>query len=350
MAHYPMSPRHSRMLLTLILIMKMKSYSRANLVLGYAVAAAAVALSLSNPFVMQLEGSHTDRDDLEQVEGSKTLDGENIMKKKEKLRKKKLKELAKLSCAQFSNPSSDALTVAYVLQCFELSESPVEFCNENKLHLKTKEEMSKLRKQLLRLVFSQNINGGLDQEFSWTHGTLEDVESSWRISSSKNILLQQEEELLCQATCAGWVDSVAKRVRPKPGSGDRKVNAVRYQACMVKEDVFLHRRSLVADSAPEFLVYSELLHTKWPYMHGATRVKSDWLIKYGQSLCSFSKSLEGSEYYNHCQTDQISRWANPIFGPHRWEHPLHIVPVISGDEHYVPVFACALLEGRVLPC
>ncbi|KAK0587913.1 hypothetical protein LWI29_031175 [Acer saccharum] len=232
MAHYPMSPRHSRMLLTLILIMKMKSYSRANLVLGFAVAAAA-ALSLSNPFVMQLEGSHTDRDDLEQVEGSKTLD---------------------------------------------------------------------------------------------------------------------EEELLCQATCAGWVDRVAKRVRPKPGSGDRKVNAVRYQACMVKEDVFLHRRSLVADSVPESLVYSELLHTKRPYMHGATRVKSDWLIKYGQSLCSFSKSLEGSEYYNHCQTDQISRWDNPIFGPHRWELPLHSVPVISGDEHYVPVFACALLECRVLPC
>ncbi|KAK3224945.1 hypothetical protein Dsin_004807 [Dipteronia sinensis] len=90
MAHYPMSPRHSRMLRTLILIMKMKSYSRENLVLGYAVAAAA-ALSLSNPFVMQLEGSHTDRDDLEQAEGSKTLDGENIMKKKEMLRKKKLK-------------------------------------------------------------------------------------------------------------------------------------------------------------------------------------------------------------------------------------------------------------------
>ncbi|KAK2649553.1 hypothetical protein Ddye_017042 [Dipteronia dyeriana] len=349
MAHYPMSPRHSRMLLMLILIMKMKSYTRANLVLGYAVAAAA-ALSLSNPFVMQLEGSHTDRHDLEHAEGSKTLDGENIMKKKEKLRKKKLKELATLSHAQFSNPSSDALTVAYVLQCFELSESPVVFCNENKLHLKTMEEMSKLRKQLLQLVFSQNINGGLDQDFLWTDGTLEDVESSWRISSSKNILLQNEEELLCQAICAGWVDRVAKRVRPKPGSGDRKVNAVRYQACMVKEDVFLHRRSLVANSAPEFLVYGELLHTKRPYMHGATRVKSDWLIKYGQSLCSFSKSLEGSEYYYDCQTDQISRLANPIFGPHRWELPLHSVPVISGDQNYVAVFACALLEGRVLPC
>ncbi|KAL5859172.1 hypothetical protein ACOSQ4_000468 [Xanthoceras sorbifolium] len=349
MAHYPMSPRHSRMLLTLILMMKMKSYARANLVLGYAVAAAA-ALSLSNPFVMQLEGSHTGRDDLELAERSNIRGGENNMQKKEKLRKKKLKELAKVSRAQFSNSSSDALTVAYALQCFELSESPVEFCNANALNLKTMEEMSKLRKQLLQLVFSQNVNGGLDQDFSWTHGTLKDVESSWRISSSKNILLQNEEELLCQAICAGWVDRVAKRIRPKPGSGDRKVNAVRYQACMVKEDVFLHRRSSVADCAPEFLVYSELLHTKRPYMHGATRVKSDWLIKYGQSLCSFSKSHEGSECYYDCQKDQISRWVSPIFGPHLWELPLHSFLVSSDVEHRVAAFACALLEGRVLPC
>ncbi|KAL5733881.1 hypothetical protein ACOSP7_031742 [Xanthoceras sorbifolium] len=94
---------------------------------------------------------------------------------------------------------------------------------------------------------------------------------------------------------------------------------------MVKEDVFLHKRSSVADSALEFLVYSELLHTKRPYMHGATRVKSDWLIKYGQSLCSISKSHKGSECYYNYQMDQISRWVSPIFGPHLWELSLHSV-------------------------
>ncbi|KAI9174912.1 hypothetical protein LWI28_024503 [Acer negundo] len=102
------------------------------------------------------------------------------------------------------------------------------------------------------------------------------------MSSSKNNLLQNEEELLCQAIYVSWVDRVAIRVRPKPGSGDWKVNAVRYQACMVKEDVFLHRQSLVVDSAPEFLVYSELLHTKRPYKHGATQYMA--LIG-GNSIC-----------------------------------------------------------------
>lgn len=348
MAHYPMSPRHSRMLLTLIQTMKVKSYTRANLVLGYGVAAAA-ALSVSNPFVLQLEGTQTTGNDSE-LERYNALGSEDLMCRQEKLGKRKFKEVAKLSYAKFSNPTSDVLTVAYALQCFELSKSPVEFCNEYGLHLKTMEEMSKLRKQLLHLLFNQNVNS--DQDFSWTHGTLGDVEHSWRISFSKNVLLQNEEELLCRAVCAGWADRVAKRIRAKSASsvGERKVHAVRYQACMVKEDVFLHRRSSVANSAPEFLVYSELLHTKVPYMHGATRVKADWLAEYARPLCHFSKSCEGSKYNYDCYNDQVLHWVNPLFGPHQWELPLHSLPVSRDDEHRVAVFACALLEGWVLPC
>ncbi|CBI36896.3 unnamed protein product, partial [Vitis vinifera] len=276
MAHYPMSPRHSRMLLTVIQIMrKAKGYARANLVLGYAVAAAA-ALSLPNPFVMQFEGNHTRNDGLDQ--------------------KKKLKETAKVSRAKFSNPSSDALTVAYALQCFELSGSPVEFCNENVMHLKTLEEMSKLRKQLLQLVFNQ---------------------STIAISGSSE--------------------------------GDRKAKAARYQACMVKETVFLHRWSSLARSAPEFLVYSELLQTKRPYMHGVTNVKPDWLVKYAAPLCSFSAPLTDPKPYYEPLADQVFCWVIPTFGPHLWRLPLHGVP-ISDNAQRVSVFAYALLEGQVLPC
>ncbi|RZC64146.1 hypothetical protein C5167_025884 [Papaver somniferum] len=72
MSHYPMSPRHSRMLLTVIQIMReMKDYPRANLVLGYTVAAA-VALSLSNPLMMQLNGSQANKDGLDEDDESAT--------------------------------------------------------------------------------------------------------------------------------------------------------------------------------------------------------------------------------------------------------------------------------------
>ncbi|MCI16074.1 ATP-dependent RNA helicase DHX37-like, partial [Trifolium medium] len=55
MAHYPLSPRHSRMILTVIKNTRYKHIRNPSLLLAYAVAAAA-ALSLPNPFVMQYEG------------------------------------------------------------------------------------------------------------------------------------------------------------------------------------------------------------------------------------------------------------------------------------------------------
>ena len=351
MAHYPMSPRHSRMLLTVIQIMrKARGYTRANLVLGYAVAAAA-ALSLPNPFVMQFEGNHDSNDGLDQVEETRTTVTDVIVDKQKKLKKKKLKEMAKVSRAKFSNLSSDALTVAYVLQCFELSGSPVEFCNENLMHLKTLEEMSKLRKQLLQLVFNQSTIGALNEEFSWPHGTMKDTEHAWRVSSDKHPLLLNEEELLGQPICAGWPDRVAKRTRAISVSseGDRKAKAARYQACMVKETVFLHRWSSVSNSAPEFLVYSELLHTKRPYMHGVTTVKPDWLVKYAAPLCSFSAPLLDPKLYYEPLADQAFCWVISTFGPHLWQLPLHSVP-ISDNVQRVSVFAYALLEGQLLPC
>ncbi|KAI8574785.1 hypothetical protein RHMOL_Rhmol01G0381000 [Rhododendron molle] len=345
MARYPIRPRHSRMLLTVIQIMrKVKSYDRANLVLGYAVAAAA-SMSCPNPFVMQFEGSHKDMDGLKQ-------DEEKSIDKEEKLGRKKLKESAKLSREKFSNPSSDVLTIAYALQCFERSIRREEFCNDHSLHLKTMEEISKLRKQLLQQVFNQSTNDP-QQEFSWTHGRMEDVERAWGVFSDKHPLLLNEEELLGQAICAGWADRVAKRVRGGSASeGDRKVNAVRYQACMVKETVFLHRWSSVAKFSPEFLVYSELLNSKEskrPYMHVATSVKSDWLVKYAKSLCTFSAPLVDPKPYYDPLTDQVFSWVVPSFGPHLWQLPLHNVPIVD-DVHRVPVFSASLLEGNVLPC
>ncbi|KAI3787681.1 hypothetical protein L2E82_00012 [Cichorium intybus] len=318
MSHYPMSPRHSRMLLTVIQILnKGRGSARRNLILGYALAAAA-ALSLSNPLVMQFEGD------------DKTED--------EKRKKKKLKEAAKTARAKFFNPTSDALTVAYALQCFELSENQPQFCEEHSLHLKTMEEMSKLRKQLLHLVFNQ-------QDLLLK---MEDVQGAWMVYSNKHPLKLNEEELLGQAICAGWADRVARRVR-RLSEEDRKVNAPRYEAHKVSETVFLHRWSSVSRTAPEFLVYSELVDRKRPYIHGATRVKPEWLARYSRYLCSFSAPLTEPKPYYEPQTDQVYNWVNSSFGDHLWQLPLHSLAV-KDERVAVNVFCYSLLEGVVLPC
>lgn len=341
MSHYPTSPRHSRMLLTVVQILNNgKGSARRNLILGYALAAAA-ALSLSNPFVMQFEGD---------IDTSKQDQDSNVISKDEKVKKRKLKQNCKTSRAKFSNPTSDALTVAYALQCFELSENQVEFCDENALHLKTMEEMSKLRKQLLHLVFNQTPID-TQQELVWTYGNMEDVERAWTAYSNKHPLMLNEEELLGQAICAGWADRVARRVRGVSGLSeeDRKVNAARYQAHKVSETVFLHRWSSVSRTAPEFLVYSELVDRKRPYIHGATRVKPEWLARYSGFLCSFSAPLTDPRPYYEPKSDQVYNWVGATFGDHLWQLPLHSLAV-KDEKVGVTVFCYSLLEGIVLPC
>ncbi|CAA7027917.1 unnamed protein product [Microthlaspi erraticum] len=332
MSRYPMSPRHSRMLLTVIKMLKeAQSYSRVNLVLGYAVAAVA-ALSLANPLIMQFEG-----DDKRNDAGDAGITG----KQEDKQRRKDRKEKIKAARDRFSNPSSDALTVAYALHAFEVSENGQGFCESNGLHLKTMNEMSKLKDQLLRIVFSCCKPSETEDEFSWTHGTIQDVEKSWRISGSssfKTPLLQNEEELLGEAICAGWADRVA-----------RKMKSTEYQACAVQEPVFLHRWSSLINSAPELLVYSELLLTNRPYMHGATRVKPEWLLKHAESLCVFSTPLKDPKPYYSSEMDRVFCWVVPSFGPHLWELPAHSVAV-KDDRDRAAVFGCALLQGEVLPC
>ncbi|EOA36036.1 hypothetical protein CARUB_v10008109mg [Capsella rubella] len=331
MSHYPMSPRHSRMLLTVIQMLKeTQNYSRANLVLGYAVAAVA-ALSLPNPLIMQFEGDKKNESE----------DADKTVKQDEKQRRKERKEKIRAARDRFSNPSSDALTVAYALHSFEVSDNGTGFCEANGLHLKTMDEMSKLKNQLLRLVFSCSKPSETEDCFSWTHGTIQDVEKSWRIttsSSSKNPLLQNEEEVLGEAICAGWADRVA-----------RKNRATEYQACAVQEPVFLHRWSSLINSAPELLVYSELLLTNRPYMHGATRVKPEWLVKHAKSLCVFSSPLKDPKPYYSSEEDRVLCYVVPSFGPYNWELPAHSV-AITEDRDRAAAFGCALLQGEVLPC
>ncbi|KAJ1691567.1 hypothetical protein LUZ63_015722 [Rhynchospora breviuscula] len=326
MAQYPMSPRHSRMLLTSINLIR-SQHDRTELILAFTVAATS-ALSFPNPFLFNFGAKQED-------------DAEPELDRKR----------AKESFLKFANPTSDALTIAFALHQFELSGNRVGFCKDSSLHLKTMEDMSKLRQQLLQLVFHNNKSC---EEFTWRSGCIEEVERAWRLTRpDKKLLRMVEEEVIVQAICAGWADRVAKRVKASEihnlSEEDRKTRAVRYQSCALKETVYLHRSSSVSPSAPEFLVYTELVHKKRLYMHGVTSVKSEWLVKHASALCTFSAPLTDPRPFYDPLTDQVRCWVSPSFGPHNWSLPLHSSPVEKKSLR-ISVFACALLEGDVLPC
>jgi ATP-dependent RNA helicase DHX37/DHR1 len=89
MAQYPMSPRHSRLLLTVIKILKSHpGFARSNFVLGYA-AAAASALSFIDPFLKQLD--ECDAND-ESEENNTRLEVNDLEERK---RQKKIKTMVK---------------------------------------------------------------------------------------------------------------------------------------------------------------------------------------------------------------------------------------------------------------
>ncbi|KAJ8445005.1 LOW QUALITY PROTEIN: hypothetical protein Cgig2_029199 [Carnegiea gigantea] len=283
----PLSRCHSRMLLSAVQLMNCEKRSiRCNLVMGYALASAA-ALSSPNPFIFQFQGCDNNID-------------EQLVKK--------LKETFKAARARFSTPRSDALTSAYALQCFKLSDSPSEFCTDNALHQKTMEEMSKLRKQLLRL--SLCIVG---PQYSWVHGTGEEVEHAWKgLSDRKNILSPVEEDILCQAICAGWPDRVARCIRGSDGlaKSDEKGEC----SCAIKFAQLLSQySSSVSKSTSEFLVYPELTSAEnRSYIHGVTSVHPEW-------LCTYSAPLEDSKPCYDPSVDLVFCYVIPHFGPHLYD-------------------------------
>jgi hypothetical protein len=64
-------------------------------------------------------------------------------------------------------------------------------------------------------------------------------------------------------------------------------HATRYMPACLAEEVFLHPRSCLASTAPEFVVYMSIVCTaKRPYMALVTSVEPQWLADCGSSLCT----------------------------------------------------------------
>jgi ATP-dependent RNA helicase DHX37/DHR1 len=63
-------------------------------------------------------------------------------------------------------------------------------------------------------------------------------------------------------------------------------HAVRYSPACLTEEVFLHPRSCLAKTAPEYVVYGDIVRTaKRPYMALVTAIEPQWLADCGSSLC-----------------------------------------------------------------
>ncbi len=379
MAKYPISPRHSRMLLEALrgaddenttsntaeeLLASSSSHKKKEKkakgaasvkkvtpeeVLRYAVGLAAV-LSVESPFINL--GSVGAEDDDKKGDEKRDNGGE-AKSEQEKAQKaendalkevnKKTRESARLAHARLRVPESDALSALCALCAFEAAGESEAFCRTNHLLFKNLREAAALRKQLSRIVAAQRSSAS---------STI-DTTSPPPAPPPQPVL-----DALRRAIAAGWGDHVARRVRSlehvqshhyNSSATKKNKRAVRYKSCTasLEEDIFLHPNSALHSSFPDLVVYSEIVRTvKRPYMAGLTTVEPRWLATAAAPMCNFSSPLLDPPPFYNVSVDTVLCWQDVTFGSFDWPLPRHAAPHPELAERCA-VFAAAFLEGKI---
>ncbi|KAA6424230.1 MAG: ATP-dependent RNA helicase kurz [Trebouxia sp. A1-2] len=296
-------------------------------VVAYAVALAA-ALSIESPFM------HVD----------------NLAGEGDEEEAKRQRQSARGYQKKFHSNHGDAITALNVVCAYRQSASPEAFCRQHHLHARNLREMSALFAQLARALLQHPPHQQQGLKGSRPMGAAFSASDAEGLPAPSPFIVQE----LRKAVSAGWADQVARRVRAQEQvsegehtSGKRR--AVRYETCTREGYVYLHPRSSLHSTAPEFVVYTQLISTaKRPYMAGVTAIEPSALSEVAKPLCTWSGPLlEPAPAYSPA-TDAVQCWQHVTFGKHAWLLP----PVLTRHEDSgvcTAVFATALLEGKALP-
>jgi ATP-dependent RNA helicase DHX37/DHR1 len=373
MAAFPIGPRHARMLLAASKssLSSSGSQSKANKrgVLPYAIALAAV-MSVDSPFLSSMSSNDND--------GTKEEDDRDDERQEEERRKTQAKK-AQQAQGQFRLADSDALSALYALCAFETQGGGEAWCRKHHLHHRNLKEASALKKQLTRTVAA-------------SLSSLQPATTNNNINTTRPPPSTAALVALRHALTAGWCDSVARRVRSvdhinkkkSTGTADNTSNngrmrAIRYRSAILEdEDIYLHPNSNLSSTAPEYVVYTELIRTtKRPYMAGVTAIEPQWLVHavsaqqqqqegsgrvegsssssssstntiYVSPLCQLGPPLSDPPPTYLPNKDQVVCWREVRYGKHDWLLP-HYVALHPDVKERRALFAAALLEGKILP-
>ncbi|KAK9844506.1 hypothetical protein WJX74_003358 [Apatococcus lobatus] len=338
MAALPISPRHARMIHQVVADAE-AGRKGAQKALSYAIALAA-ALDSESPFV--------------RPDSLAREDGEDAQALRARRRK------AYAAHAAFTSTAGDAMSALRVLCVYEAAGCSEQFCRDNFLHARNLREMGAARRQLARILSlnlasaagRKSIAGQRSSAVAAHDALKQAVGGTVTKDPSKSVL-----ECLRRAIAAGWADQVARRVhatfiKPKSGTEDdegRSSRAIRYRACCLEEDVYLHPSSGLAKTGPQWIAYTQLLRSgKRPYMGGATSIEAHWLPEVAAPLCTFSEPLlEPPPLWDQLQ-DRVLARHEVRYGGHAWPLPHHS-RLHPDMRQRSATFAAALLEGRVFP-
>ena len=145
-------------------------------------------------------------------------------------------------------------------------------------------------------------------------------------------------------------------VRPaeKRDEEGRPFPKVRYQTCITQQPVYVYTKSVLAsgsaqsmDTAPEYVIYHELVHTTRDYVTGLTISKSSWLAQAAKSMVAFGEPREDPAPRYNAKMDRILAFATPSFGPYQWQLSPVEIPLTTGKVYLI--FVRAFLRGEIVP-
>jgi len=320
--------------------------------------------------------------------------------------RRKLRAAAAAAHAKFRHPLSDGLTAlraygayAHVL-AREGQAAAVAFCKAHWLRIKAMQEAHQLRKQLHGLVSSASPSFTSRADGDAAHATavgdssgdtVEDAEAGVAdegavagagAGAAERKLVKPPskrpfvatisppdtatETLLRHLIAAGFVNRIAKRAPPsavevaaaaaKAGKGP---SWVPYQASVghLPMSLYVQRHSAVfdpdPDALPSYVVYSEVVFSRRPYLTGITVVEAEALhdIAAGTPRIRFGPPLDTPAPKYDPKGDTVTCWRVPSFGDASWQLPPVSVPLpqddTAGQQAALRCFARAFVEGAV---
>ncbi|KAL9652504.1 hypothetical protein ABK040_000076 [Willaertia magna] len=274
----------------------------------------------------------------------------------------------------WSHSTCDYLAMVKAIGAYFYAEDPREFCLEYFLHQKNMREISKLYRQLLRIVRSELKASFIEVDQDEAEVDEDEEENETEVSEMKKSLVtdfptpkdteeeqQEVESAVRQILCAGLIDQVARLANEDDLTHMEDISFRDSNRPYVTIQlgrtvpVFIHPSSYLFGRHPEYVVYTELTKSRKnkTYMKGITAIEPNWISRFGNHKCGFVKfsaPLETPTPFYDAEDDCVKCYVRPSIHQSNsnvvWTLPIEITQYKDSNKQ-LHVFAKALLEGKV---
>jgi hypothetical protein len=238
------------------------------------------------------------------------------------------------------NPKSDALKVLSAIGAYQChTGNKEEFCETQFLSFKTMEEIGKLISQITKI--SQKV-----------------LHTSEEVGFSKPPSEAEQQQLL-QILLTGSPDKIARLVRVEKGVG-------LYETIDSNHTWRIHSGSSLFQSTPSWIIYQDSMTKSVSlsidqestlgtasdkfYLNMVSSVEPSWITNLvPKSLLKSGKILDQPSPKYESNTDKITVYISPTYGPKAWPLSIQSRSLLSTDSEAPLLVARFLLQGKLFP-